>query len=73
MYRACPQQDVVDFCTAKGIVIQAYSPLGSINSPLFTNPVVKKIAEKHKVQPANVISLQANKPNVTGKFFELYL
>jgi glycerol 2-dehydrogenase (NADP+) len=31
----------------KGIVAQAYSPLGSGKTDLFTNDVVKSIAEKH--------------------------
>jgi len=66
LHPSCPQQDVVDFCNEKGIVLTAYSPLGSDNSPLLTNEVVKKIADTHKIQPANVlISLQANKPNTT--------
>ncbi|KAF7290947.1 Aldo-keto reductase [Mycena chlorophos] len=66
LHPSCPQHDVVEFCEKKGIVITAYSPLGSDNSPLLTNPVVTKIAEKHGVAPANIlISLQANKPNVT--------
>jgi glycerol 2-dehydrogenase (NADP+) len=65
LHAACPQQDVVDYCTNKGIVLTAYSPLGSENSPLLKNPVVQKLAEKHEVQPANIlISLQANRPNV---------
>jgi glycerol 2-dehydrogenase (NADP+) len=74
---SCPQQDVVDFCTSKGIVLTAYSPLGSERSPLLGNEVVTRIANKYKVNPANIlISLQANKPNVTGtpmpKVFRLY-
>ena len=49
-------------------MLTAYSPLGSDNSPLLTNKVVTKLAEKYKVQPANIlISLQANKPNMTGE------
>ncbi|KAF7325863.1 Aldo-ket-red domain-containing protein [Mycena kentingensis (nom. inval.)] len=66
LHPSCPQHDVVEFCEKKGIVITAYSPLGSENSPLLTNSVVTKLAEKHGVAPANIlISLQANKPNVT--------
>ncbi|KAG9003432.1 hypothetical protein FRB93_011055 [Tulasnella sp. JGI-2019a] len=49
-----------------GIVITAYSPLGSDGSPLLANEVVVKIAEKHKVHPANVlISLWANTDNTS--------
>ncbi|KAF8637862.1 hypothetical protein AX17_002488 [Amanita inopinata Kibby_2008] len=65
LHPSCPQQDVVDFCISKDIAVTAYSPLGSDNSPLMTNEVVKKIADKHGVQPANIlISLQANRPGV---------
>jgi len=66
LHPSCPQHDVVEYCTKKGIVLTAYSPLGSDNSPLLKNETVIKLAEKHKVQPANIlISLQANRPNVT--------
>jgi len=66
LHPSCTQEDIVELCAAKGIVVTAYSPLGSDNSPLLTNEVVTKIAAKYDVQPANVlISLQANKPNVT--------
>ncbi|TDL25187.1 Aldo keto reductase [Rickenella mellea] len=66
LHPSCVQQDVVDLCESKGIVVTAYSPLGSDGSPLLTNPVVKKIADKHGVHPANIlVSLQANKKNVT--------
>ncbi|KAH0826613.1 NADP-dependent oxidoreductase domain-containing protein [Lanmaoa asiatica] len=63
LHPSCPQKDVVDYCLKKGIIITAYSPLGSDNSPLLKNPVVGKIAGKYGVQPANIlISLHANKP-----------
>ena len=66
LHPSCTQTEVVDFCTQKGIVLTAYSPLGSDNSPLLKNEIVNRIAEKYSVQPANVlVSLQANKKNVT--------
>ncbi|KAG6826727.1 hypothetical protein H0H92_014692 [Tricholoma furcatifolium] len=66
LHPSCPQQDVVDFCVSKGIALTAYSPLGSDNSPLLSNEIVKRIAEKYNVTPANVlVSLQANRPLVT--------
>ncbi|KAF8884886.1 NADP-dependent oxidoreductase domain-containing protein [Gymnopilus junonius] len=65
LHPSCTQEELVDFCREKGIIVTAYSPLGSNDSPLLTNPIVNKIAEKHGVPPANVlISLQANKPGV---------
>jgi len=66
LHPACPQQDVVDYCTSKGIALTSYSSLGSEKSPLLENAVVQKLAKKHNVTPANIlISLQANRPNVT--------
>ena len=65
--RSCPQEEIIEFCRSKGIIVTAYSPLGSNDSPLLANPVVLKLAEKYQVQPSNIlISLQANKPGVTG-------
>ena len=67
VHSSCPQDDVVEYCQSKGIVLTAYSPLGSEKSPLLKNETVAKIAQKYGVQPANVlISLQANKPMHTG-------
>lgn len=66
-FRSCPQEDIIEFCRSKGIIVTAYSPLGSNDSPLLANPVVAKLAEKYQVQPSNIlISLQANKSGVTG-------
>ncbi|KAH7886933.1 NADP-dependent oxidoreductase domain-containing protein [Phlebopus sp. FC_14] len=63
LHPSCPQHDVVEYCQSRGIILTAYSPLGSENSPLLKHEVVNKIAAKHGVHPANVlISLQANKP-----------
>ncbi|KAG5654440.1 hypothetical protein H0H81_002629 [Sphagnurus paluster] len=60
-----PAVNQIELHPARGIVVTAYSPLGSDNSPLLTHEVVTKIAAKHNVQPANVlISLQANRPGV---------
>ncbi|KAI5123255.1 hypothetical protein M0805_001344 [Coniferiporia weirii] len=66
LHPSCPQHDVVEFCAQRGIILTAYSPLGSDNSPLLANETVKRIAEAHGVQPANVlVSLQANRPGVS--------
>jgi glycerol 2-dehydrogenase (NADP+) len=50
-----PQQEIYDFCKEKGILITAYSPLGSTGSPLFTAEPVVKVAEKKGVPPASVL------------------
>ena len=50
-----PQQEIVDFCKEKGIVITAYSPLGSTGSPLFTAAPIVEVAQKRGVTPATVL------------------
>lgn len=52
---ALPQNDIVRLSREKGIHIMAYSPLGSTGGPLFKEEVVLKVAEKHGVEPANVL------------------
>jgi len=50
-----PQHKLLAYLKSKGIVPQAYSPLGSVNSPLLTDEVVVEIATKHSLQPADVL------------------
>lgn len=50
-----PQQDLKDYCDSKGIILQAYSPLGSTGSPLFQDAGVKRVAEKRGVTPGCVL------------------
>ncbi|KAF7185035.1 D-galacturonate reductase [Pseudocercospora fuligena] len=60
-----PQQEIADFCKEKGILIEAYSPLGSTGSPLFQEDGVKEVAKKHNVGPGTIlISYQVNKGHV---------
>lgn len=49
------QEDLIDYCKKKGIVLEAYSPLGSTGGPLLKQEGVLKIAEKHKTEPASVL------------------
>lgn len=50
-----PQQEIVDFCKAKGIHITAYSPFGSTGSPMFEEEGVQEVAKKHGVTPGAVL------------------
>lgn len=50
-----PQQEIVDLCNEKHILITAYSPLGSTGSPLMKDDRVVKIAEETKSTPGNVL------------------
>lgn len=63
---SCHQPELRDFCQKQGIVVTSYSPLGSDRSPLMTEPIVLRLAEKHSVTPATIlISLQTSLPNTT--------
>lgn len=50
-----PQQEIVDFCNAKGILITAYSPLGSSGSPMMKEKAVLEVAERRGITPASVL------------------
>ncbi|SMY19805.1 unnamed protein product [Zymoseptoria tritici ST99CH_1A5] len=57
-----PQEEIHQFCKEKGILIEAYSPLGSTGSPLFQKEGVQQIAKKHNVGAGTVlISYQVSK------------
>lgn len=49
-----PQQELVDFCHENGIVVEAYSPLGSTGAPLLKTKELTEIAAKYDVSPANI-------------------
>jgi len=68
IHPSCPQVDIVGFCQARGIILTAYSPQGSDDSPLRENYVVKRIVHHHYVQPANIlISFAANISGTAGQ------
>lgn len=50
-----PQQEIVDLCKEKGILITAYSPFGSTGSPLFQEKEIVETAKKHDVTPGTVL------------------
>jgi glycerol 2-dehydrogenase (NADP+) len=50
-----PQHKLVEYLKSKGIVPQAYSPLGTAKSTLFTDNEVVEIAKQHGLQPADVL------------------
>lgn len=50
-----PQEELVDFCKEKGIVVEAYSPLGGSEAPLLHDSLIKETAQSYGVEPAQVI------------------
>jgi glycerol 2-dehydrogenase (NADP+) len=50
-----PQNELIKFGKEHGIIIEAYSPLGSQDSPLFTDATLAAIAESYGVSVAQVL------------------
>ncbi|CCF58536.1 hypothetical protein KAFR_0E03850 [Kazachstania africana CBS 2517] len=50
-----PQAELVTFCQEKGIVVEAYSPFGSVSAPLLSEQAIIEVAKKHDVSAAQVI------------------
>ena len=50
-----PDHKLVKYLKSKGIVPEAYSPLGSAGSPLLDDEVAVEVASKHKLKPADVL------------------
>lgn len=71
--RSLPQKEIVDLSLKHGIALTSYSPLGSTDSPLHSNPTLLKIAEKYAKNgetlnvAAVLVSFQVAHPNRVGK------
>ncbi|KAI9569808.1 NADP-dependent oxidoreductase domain-containing protein [Boletus coccyginus] len=50
-----PQLKLLDYLKSKTVIPQAYSPLGSTNSPLFTDEMASEIARKYGLGIADVL------------------
>ncbi|GAA5995279.1 uncharacterized protein JCM10292_005074 [Rhodotorula paludigena] len=50
-----PQHELKAWCDEHGILMEAYCPLGSTNSPLLSDPELSAIAAKHGVSPATIL------------------
>ncbi|KFY26674.1 hypothetical protein V493_03945 [Pseudogymnoascus sp. VKM F-4281 (FW-2241)] len=56
------QHQLKKWCEDRGILLQAYCPLGSTSSPLLADPQIVDMAAKYKVTPATIlISYQINR------------
>uniref|UniRef100_T1JAX2 NADP-dependent oxidoreductase domain-containing protein n=1 Tax=Strigamia maritima TaxID=126957 RepID=T1JAX2_STRMM len=49
----CKQEEIVGYCRKHGIAVMGYSPLA--RSYYLSDPVIQKLAEKHKKTPAQVM------------------
>ncbi|CAK9785786.1 aldo/keto reductase family protein [Cutaneotrichosporon oleaginosum] len=50
-----PQHALRNYCAELGILMEAYSPLGSTGAPLMSDTEIAAIAEAHSVSPATVL------------------
>lgn len=50
-----PQQEIVDYCKDKGILITAFCPLGSTGGPLMKSDAVVEVAKRKGIAPAAVL------------------
>ncbi|KAI6103178.1 NADP-dependent oxidoreductase domain-containing protein, partial [Pisolithus croceorrhizus] len=50
-----PQHKLVTYLKSKGILPEAYSPLGSTNSPLLHDEVAAEIAGRHELKTSDVL------------------
>ncbi|TFY74017.1 hypothetical protein EWM64_g9995, partial [Hericium alpestre] len=50
-----PSHNLISYLKSKNIVPQAYSPLGSTNSPLMKDELVVELAEKYNLTPADIL------------------
>ncbi|KAI0942030.1 hypothetical protein AcV7_002570 [Taiwanofungus camphoratus] len=50
-----PQHKLLDFLKSKGIIPQAYSPLGSTGTPLLSDETAAAIAGKYNLQTTDVV------------------
>lgn len=50
-----PQHKLVAYLKSKGILPEAYSPLGSTNSPLLHDEVAAEIAKRHELKTSDVL------------------
>ena len=50
-----PQHELIQWCREKGIQVEAYSPLGSADAPILSEPLIINIAKRLNVTPAQVV------------------
>ncbi|KAK5077353.1 hypothetical protein LTR64_005166 [Lithohypha guttulata] len=50
-----PQHELREYCAKHGILLEAYSPLGSTGAPLMSDPDIRQIAEKNDVSAATIL------------------
>lgn len=55
LHPSLPQERLLAYCTEKGILLEAYCPLGQYNSPLFKDETILSVAKKNNCSPAQAL------------------
>ncbi|KAF8484364.1 Aldo/keto reductase [Gautieria morchelliformis] len=55
LHPSYPQNDLLQYCKVKNIVLTGYSPLGQFNSPFFNDPTLQAVAKKEGGSVAQVL------------------
>ncbi|KAG0676417.1 D-arabinose 1-dehydrogenase (NAD(P)(+)) [Pichia californica] len=50
-----PQLELYNYCSEKGIILEAYSPFGSSGAPNLKIPLIIELAKKYNVSSADII------------------
>ncbi len=48
-------QEVIDYCSERGISVTVWSPLGGTGGSILDDPVLNELSEKYKKSPAQVV------------------
>ncbi|CAK7235705.1 hypothetical protein SBRCBS47491_009386 [Sporothrix bragantina] len=60
-----PQHELREWCHKRGILLEAYSPLGSTGAPIASDEAIQTMATKYNVSPAAIlISYHVNRGDV---------
>ena len=54
IHPAYPQNELLEYCNSKKIILTAYSPLGQYNSPFFRDAILQEVAMTEKATVAQV-------------------
>ncbi|KAJ7502905.1 Aldo/keto reductase [Mycena galericulata] len=55
LHPCLPQDDLMEYCKAKGMLLTAYSPLGRSKTFFAEQPVISRLAEKYKTTPPQIV------------------
>lgn len=64
LHPCLPQFELYNFCKSNDIIIEAYSPFGSLGAPILKFPFIKNLANAYNITPADLVISYLMKRNV---------